>query len=374
MENHAVSWKRVFKMAGAFCAFWIGAGFATGQDILQFLSTSGAAKGISGAVIYSVLLGLFVYTLYGLGQKTQFSNPYEVYEYYCGKYIGQAYSWFSIVLLYGFYVLMLAGVGAVFNQYYGISAAAGMYCIALLALGTVLVGVEKFIDIIGVIGPFNIAFLAAICIAALAVLVQQPELLAVNSDIIQAAGFPTISDNWLWSAILWAFTGLMFGCTFFVISGSACKSAKEAQLSGLFGVGAIFVVIALVVIAEIVYVDVIKGQQVPTLAIAKQVAPVLAMVFAPILVVCIYSPVASILLVVTRKFAVDKTKKFNAIAIGLTAIGMFTGTLLPFDQFVNNLSPLSGYVGMVLAAFMIYKEFINNWRVKSFQKNNPFRH
>lgn len=77
MENHAVSWKKVFKMAGAFCAFWIGAGFATGQDILQFLSTSGVVKGILGAVIYSVLLGLFVYTLYGIGQKMQFSNPHE---------------------------------------------------------------------------------------------------------------------------------------------------------------------------------------------------------------------------------------------------------------------------------------------------------
>nr|WP_092074137.1 hypothetical protein [Dendrosporobacter quercicolus]NSL47741.1 hypothetical protein [Dendrosporobacter quercicolus DSM 1736]SDM78522.1 Uncharacterized membrane protein YkvI [Dendrosporobacter quercicolus] len=359
MENQTVSMKKVLIIAGAFCAFWIGSGFATGQEVLQFLSTSGAAKGITGAAIYSLLLGFFVYTLYGLGQKMQFSNPYDFFEYYCGKHIGQAYTWFSVVLMYGIYVVMLAGAGAIIQQYYGISVSTGTYCVAILALGTALLGVEKLIDIIGVIGPVKIVFVLAICIAALTVLVQQPDLLAVNSALIQTAGFPTASDNWLWSAILWAFLGLMFGSTFFVISGSACKSPKEARISGLLGVGAIFVAVVLLIIAEIVYLDVIKGQQVPTLAIAKHVAPLLAMVFAPVLMVCIYSSVASILLVVTRKFAVDKTKKFNLIAAALTVVGMFTGTLLPFDQLVNILYPISGYSGIALVAFIIYKEFIN---------------
>lgn len=35
MENH-INFKKVFKTAGAFMAWVIGSGFATGQEVLQF--------------------------------------------------------------------------------------------------------------------------------------------------------------------------------------------------------------------------------------------------------------------------------------------------------------------------------------------------
>ncbi|MCC9294902.1 hypothetical protein LN736_08545 [Clostridium sp. WLY-B-L2] len=369
MEKESIRVKKVLILAGALCAYWIGSGFATGQEVLQFLATSGAAKGLIGAIIYTILLGFFAYTLYGTGQKMQFENPYDIFVYYCGKYVGKAYVWFSVVLMYGIYVTMLAGAGATLHQYYGIASSMGTYIVALLALATAVLGVEKLIDIIGVIGPVKIVFLAIMGIAALATFAKQPNLLSANSALIATAGFKTASGNWLWSAILWAFLGLMFGITFFVISGSSCKNVKEAKLSSLIGVGGIFVAVVFVVIMEIVYLDVIRGQQVPTLAIAKHVSPILGMVFAPILTLCIYSAVSSIILVVTRNFAVDKTKKFNIVATGLTLVGMFAGTLLPFDQLVNILYPISGYIGIVLVAFMIYKEFINK-NAFPYSKNN----
>lgn len=359
MENQAVSMKKVFIIAGAFCAFWIGSGVATGQEALQYAAANGAFKGIATTVVYSIFLMFLVYVLYGLGQRKQFANPYDVFEYYCGKYIGQIYIWFSVVLTYGIYVVMLAGSGAAIQQYYGISSNIGTWLVALLALGTAVLGVNRLIDIIGVIGPVKIVFLSIIGIAALATLADNPAVLYTNSELIQSAGFEKVSDNWLWSAVLWGLLGLMFGMTFFIINGATCQSAKEARLGGIIGVCGVLVVNALLIITEIVYLDTIRGQQVPTLAIAQVVAPFLAMIFTPILILCIYSAVASLLLVVTRKFAVDKTKKFNLTAIGLTAVGMFTGTLLPFDKLVNILYPLSGYAAIALMGFIIYKEFIN---------------
>ena len=40
MENH-INFKKVFKTAGAFMAWVIGSGFATGQEVLQFFSSYG---------------------------------------------------------------------------------------------------------------------------------------------------------------------------------------------------------------------------------------------------------------------------------------------------------------------------------------------
>jgi uncharacterized membrane protein YkvI len=357
--KQSISIKKVAILAGAFCAYMIGSGFSTGQEILQFFSTSGPVKGIIAALVYMVLMMFFTYILYGLGQRKQFNNPYDVFEYYCGKYIGKVYTWYSVILLYGTYIVMLSGAGATIHQYYGTSIYIGTYGVALIALTTALLGVEKLIDIIGVIGPIEILFMIIIGVAALAALAEQPNLLSVNGALIATSGFKTVSGNWLWSGILYALLGLMFGVAFFVINGQSAKSVKEARISGMIGTGVYTLAIILLIITETVYLDIIKGQQVPTLAIAKHVAPVLGLIFSVIILLCIYSAVASILLVVTRNFANDKTKKFYIIAIVLTVIGMFTSTVLPFDRLVNILYPISGYSGIGFLGFVAYKEFIN---------------
>ena len=41
----------VIKLAGAFCAFLIGAGFATGQEIMQYFTNYGIAKAVGVMVI-----------------------------------------------------------------------------------------------------------------------------------------------------------------------------------------------------------------------------------------------------------------------------------------------------------------------------------
>lgn len=55
MESQ-VSIKKVLKIAGALCAFCIGSGFATGQEVLQYAASNGAFKGIATALTYAGLL------------------------------------------------------------------------------------------------------------------------------------------------------------------------------------------------------------------------------------------------------------------------------------------------------------------------------
>jgi uncharacterized membrane protein YkvI len=95
---------------------------------------------------------------------------------------------------------------------------------------------------------------------------------------------------------------------------------------------------------------------VPTLAIASNISPVLETIFSILIVIAIYSAVSSLLLMTVRKFAVDKTKKFNTIAAVLIVIGMLFGGIVPFDKLVNILYPLAGYSAIVFIGFMAYKE------------------
>lgn len=355
MEKESVSLKKIILLAGALCAYWIGSGFATGQEVLQFFATSGT-NGIVAAFIFLVLMSFLTYTLYGIGQKKKFKNPYDVFEYYCGKVLGQFYIWYSVLLVYGIFVVMLAGGGATIHQYYGIPTYIGTGAIALLALGTTLLGAEKVIDIIGVIGPVKIIFVAIVGVAGIITLFGQPTLMSEASDLMPTLGFQTASSNWAWSGALYAFLALMVSIPFQVDCGASAKNVKEARLAGVIGTVAFTIAIISLVIGELVYYELIIGQQVPTLAIANHISPVLGLIFSVLIVISIYSAVASFLFMTVRKFAADKTNKFKIVATLLTVIGMFFGGVIPFDKLVNFLYPLAGYSAIVFACFMIYKE------------------
>ncbi|MTK11777.1 MAG: hypothetical protein F8N39_06720 [Clostridiaceae bacterium] len=355
MEKESISLKKVVLLAGALCAYWIGSGFSTGQEVLQFFAVYGT-KGIISALIFLVLMGSLTYFLYRIGYKKKFENPYDVFEYYCGKVIGKFYIWFSIVLNYGIFVVMLAGAGATIHQYYGTPTYIGTGAIALLALGTALLGVQKLLDIIGVIGPLKIVFLSIVGIAAIVILFGQPTLISEASRVMPTLGFKNASSNWAWSAVLYVCLVLILSIPFMVTCGETASSLKEATTSAIVGCVVYTIAIILLVIAELVYHKLIIGQQVPTLAIAKHISPILGFIFSMVIVLSIYSAVASILLMTVRKFAADKTKKFNIIATVLTVIGILCGGVLPFDKLVNILYPLAGYSAIVFACFVIYKE------------------
>jgi uncharacterized membrane protein YkvI len=154
----------------------------------------------------------------------------------------------------------------------------------------------------------------------------------------------------------------MMSVPFLVNCGASARNLKEAKIIGIAGTFAFTVAIIMLVISELVNYKFIIGKQVPTLAIASHVSPVLEIIFSVLIVVAIYSAASSLLLMTVRKFAVDKTKKFNIIATVLTAIGMLFGGVIPFDRLVNILYPLAGYSAIVFIGFMIYKEIKMNMK------------
>lgn len=355
MEKDTINLKSVLMFAGAICAYLIGSGFATGQEVFQFFTASGT-KGIIATLIFLFIMCTATLTLCKVGQKEKFENPYYVFNYYCGKTVGDIYIWYSVILNYCIFVVMLAGGGATINQYFGIPTYIGTGFIAILALGTAILGMEKLVKIIGVLGPIKIILVTILGIAAIIPLLKQPELLSQGEMALRASGVKAVSSNWAWSGALYAFLCLMMSVPFVVNCGASAKNVKEAKTIGIVGIVTFTGAIIMLVIAELVNCSSIIGKEVPTLAIASNISPIFGTVFSILIIVAIYSAVSSLLVMTVRKFAVDKTKQFNNISVVLTIVGMLFGGILPFNKLVNILYPLAGYSAIVFIGFMIYKE------------------
>ena len=75
--NQKVDFKNVIKMAGAFAAYLIGSGFATGQEILQFFASYGI-QGLWGVLIIAILFAIFGFVVMVKGHQLQLALPSQI--------------------------------------------------------------------------------------------------------------------------------------------------------------------------------------------------------------------------------------------------------------------------------------------------------
>ena len=89
-----MSLKRVLGFCGACIAFYIGAGFATMQEVMQYEASYGSRFWI----VIAVAALIYVYTNISFvnnGNRLKLKNGGDIYEAYCGKWIGKFVNCFS---------------------------------------------------------------------------------------------------------------------------------------------------------------------------------------------------------------------------------------------------------------------------------------
>ena len=156
MENH-INFKKVFKTAGAFMAWVIGSGFATGQEVLQFFSSYGYHS--YGVVLLNLagFIGIG-YLLMRSGFEHKTKPDFNHFKFFCGSKLGTFYTWLITAILLLLIPILVAGGGATLKEYYGINTYIGSALMAALVLAAYLIGFERMIKIISSLGPLIIVF------------------------------------------------------------------------------------------------------------------------------------------------------------------------------------------------------------------------
>ncbi|MBA9086356.1 putative membrane protein YkvI [Fontibacillus solani] len=141
---------KVMQIAFTYIGTVVGAGFATGQEILQFFTRYGKW----GALMIIIATLLFVW----LGTKMMLlahdikANSYEdLNRKLFGDVIGRALSLFTLVVLIGVNSVMLAGAGSVFMENFGLPYQIGLWITLIatyLLLGKGIDGVMKLNSIV----------------------------------------------------------------------------------------------------------------------------------------------------------------------------------------------------------------------------------
>ena len=342
----------VVKLAGAFCAFLIGAGFATGQEIMQYFTNYGLGKAI-GVLLINAILGTWTSAaVMNIGNESKDIQGLACYKNLCGKYVGTLLSWFVPIFMFLTLMTMMAGFGSTFNQVFGGPEWLGSLILAVIVTVVVLLGLASVIDTIGFIGP---AIIVVTMVMAIGIITKHGVDFDNWSNFINTHEVLVASDSWIMAGILYALWNIVMCLPFMSAMGAKAKNKTEV-ITGvafgnlLFAVGAFFLVLA-----EASQIDIIAEISVPALTLAQSLSPILGWIYAIILALAIFTTAVPLMWSVASRITKEKTVKFAVVCVIIAILGFF-GSYLPFEMLVNIVTPAVGYVGLLGWLFIIWRD------------------
>lgn len=179
------NWAAAFQIAAVYVGTVVGAGFATGKEIVEFFSKFGFFGFIS--ILMSGYLLIFLGSkLMRLAASIQAKSYQEFNEYLFGKWIGKGINILMLIMLLGVSAVMLAGAGAVFKEQLGLSKNIGVFLTIFLSLFVMLIGMKGLFAVNTFVVPLMITFSLMLMVLS----VRMPNFMN------QLLHIPPVDDGW----------------------------------------------------------------------------------------------------------------------------------------------------------------------------------
>lgn len=349
--------KRIWSIALAYVGVMIGAGVSSGQDLLQYFVSFGA-WGLIGVIVLGVLHVGFGRLMIALGSYYQSDDHSVVLAEISHPVIYRILDIALIITCFIFGFVMTAGAGANLNQQFGMPFWVGAFlCTAL----TIVVSFLDFKKIIGVIGVFTPMILVMIAVIFMTNVLGRHWDFEEMNRISQTIQSP-FSSVWMSVVNYFAVCVMSAIAMAFVMGGSIFK-INEAEKSGAWGgfmVGVIFFITTLILFANS---DKVVKSDVPMLAIAKEVNPVLATLYAFVIFGLIFNTVFSLYYALGKRFAAGSEKRFKFFVTAFSLSG-FLVSFMGFRQLVAVMYPIIGYMGLLMLVVLVVASYRKKAKIR----------
>lgn len=347
---------RIIFLAGAFVSYILGAGTATGQEILQFFVSFGY-YGIGAIVIAAIIHMWFGAYAMDTGMRLKAVDSKDVFVYFTGKYIGTFFYWFSQFFMIIVFVVMISGAGATVSEHFDLGIVPGRALMAILVVITALLRLETIIKILGIAGPIIVVFAIIVGVGSF-----EPTGLANAGELVADLGISKATNNWWQAGFVYSSFVLLIALPFLVNLGKEETKRKNVIAGGAIGGLIMLIGVFAIYVGILSNIDLVHDKNIPTLFLASQINPFLAFSFSIILLIAIYTTAVGMLWTVAIQLSKGNVKRYRIITVTLTIVGFFGG-LLPFATIIDLVYPIVGYIGLILMVGMVYRQFINKGNI-----------
>ncbi|MFC4798017.1 GerAB/ArcD/ProY family transporter [Neobacillus sp. GCM10023253] len=340
------SWNQAFQIAAVYVGTVVGAGFATGKEIVEFFSRFGFFGFIS------ILMSGYLFIVIGsklmrIAAQINAKSYQEFNDYLFGKWAGGIINFFMLFMLLGVSAVMLAGAGAVFEEQLGLPKNAGVFITIFLSYLVMLVGTKGLFAVNTFVVPLMIGFSLILMLLSL----QMPNFLE------QFLYIPHASDGWKSVIAPFSYAALNLGLAQAVLVpiASEVKDDWTIKWGGILG-GVALTVILIASHFTLIMLPNLELYEIPMAVIMRNLAPFFYWIF----VLIIYGEIFTS--VIGNVFGLDRQlKQYMPVPTLVSVTAIFTVSylisLVNYGTLLSYLYPLFGYICMSFFILLWMKPF-----------------
>lgn len=330
-----------WRLAGMYMGTVVGAGFASGQEVLQFFGFHGL-YGILGILVSSALFVIYGAVVMITGRRIGAESHREVVLAGGIPWATGAVDILITCFLLGTFSAMAAGSGAIFEEQFGVPALLGSGALAAVAVATVLLGISGVVTALSLFSPL---LLATVIVVSLVAFSQSPADFTW-SDPARAALSP-----WPVAAVAYASYNLVFAIAILAPAGTLGTEAalrRGALYGGIgLGLGALAIHVALLTRAPAV-----TRFEIPMIHLATQTLGPFSLAYSVILLAEVYTTSVACLYGFVARLAEQGSRRYRLFAVG-SGIAGFAASLVGFSNLVSKVYSAVGVAGLLLLVTLI---------------------
>ncbi|WGH08512.1 YkvI family membrane protein [Rothia kristinae] len=341
-----MSVKRTARIALSFVGLLVGAGFATGQEVIQYFISFGS-WGIAGAVLAGIVMAAAGAVILQLGSYFLADEHNRVFRSVSYPVIAKLLDASVTITLFAIGFVMLAGAGSNLQQQFGLPAWIGSAIMLVLVMVTGLLDVDRVSNIISAVTPLIII---AVCAAFLWTLFHLPSDLSALDHLAAAQESP-VSPWWV-SALNYNGLALILGVSMCLVIGGNNTDPREAGWGGL--AGGILYTVMLIMAAVTLYANiaVVGDSSVPMLKLFEHIHPVLAQIMVWIIFLMIYNTAIGMFYALGRRLSAGREQRYRPIFLVVCLLG-FAVSFVGFETLMTYVYPVIGWIGAAMVLVLL---------------------
>ncbi|MDP5274578.1 YkvI family membrane protein [Chengkuizengella axinellae] len=217
--------KKIIQVAFTYMGTIVGAGFATGQEILTFFTQFGSIATLT--IFISSIMFIWLGTKIMIFAHDIGAKSYEdLNKLLFGERLGEWISFFILVVLFAITSVMLAGGGSIFHEHFHLSYQIGLWFTILLAYLVLLKGINAILIVNSIVVPLILLFTVILIFTT----IQSPNA----GNWLHRTAEPNPLRVWL-SPFLYIGFNLSLAQAVLVPIGSQIKDKKIVYWGGIVG-------------------------------------------------------------------------------------------------------------------------------------------
>lgn len=335
----------ILKVAFLYMATIIGAGFASGQEIIQFFSIY-YKGGFLGIILAGGLFSIVGYIVLSKVYTERIKSYDEFLFPMMGYFFGKIMEFVVMLFMACVMSVMTAGLG---NILMGLTGLQYRYCVIIgitVCLLAILTNIKGIVVLSSFISPVLIA--GIIFVGCYILVSKDTSVFNISNKL------GVITNNWAFSSILYVSYNTILSTVLLTGMLPYLKSKKVSAWGGLLGGGMLGATALILNSALYFFYPHSITSEIPVLGIIQNNSQLLSKIYSGVLILAMFISTVTSGYCLAERISKKMKVNYKLVAIIICAIAVPL-TSLGFSNLISTLYPVFGYLGLFLLFVIIFQ-------------------